>query len=281
MARVEVPIVMAADSSYIPYAAVSICSMIATKSPDTLYRVHILHTEPQLFGMEHLLSLSQTDVSIELHNTYDSISPYENQLYSKSHYTKEMYLRWWIGDLFPNYDKVIYLDCDTIVCCDLLQLYQEDISDASVGGVIDFATPSVCRRIENQLGLQAEQYINTGVLLMNSATWRRKKIAQHCVSCLNQHEPLVCPDQDVLNLVCQNSIKYLDVRWNAQWHHFWDRPDNHLIPPFDRMFDLAIHNPGILHFTSSIKPWNHPSAPCANQFWHYAAQLPAFFPCSQ
>lgn len=276
MTKIDIPIVMAANSTYLPYAAVSVYSMIDTKGPKSNYNIHILHTGSKPIGAEQLLSLARTDVTISFCNAGHLLSPYIDHLYPRAHFSKEMYFRWWIGELFPEYDKVLYLDCDTVVCCDLADLYREDIQNVAVAGVIDFATPAVCRRIFGQLGLSAMQYINSGVLLMNTAIWRSNHLAEACVSKLQQYGVLSCPDQDILNLICKNRILYLNSKWNVQWQHFWDKPDDCLEPPFLDAFCTALQSPGIIHFTSPIKPWNYPSFPYADLFWQYAIQLPFF-----
>lgn len=276
MSKIEIPIIMAANSTYLPYAAVSICSMIDTKEFKSSYKIHILHTGSKPIGAEWLLSLARSDVTISFYNVEYLLAPYMNHLYPKAHFSKEMYFRWWIGELFPKYDKVLYLDCDTVVCRDLAELYLENIQDAAVAGVVDFATPAVCRRISEQFGLSAMQYINSGVLLMNAAIWRSEHLAEACVSRLWQYDVLSCPDQDILNLICKDRISYLKGKWNVQWQHFWDKPNDCLEPPFRDTFFEALQDPGIIHFTSPVKPWNHPVAPYADLFWHYAAQLPFF-----
>jgi len=277
MENIEIPIIMAANSTYLPYAAVSIYSMIDTKEPQTSYKVHILHTGPKPIGAELLLPLARPDVTISFCNVEHCLADYMDHLYPRAHFSKEMYFRWWIGELFPEYDKVLYLDCDTVICRDLAELYLEDINDIAIAGVVDFATPAVCRRIAKQFGLSARQYINSGVLLMNAAIWRSDHMAEVCVSELRRHDVLSCPDQDILNLVCKNRIAYLNGKWNVQWQHFWDKPDDCLEPPFRDAFYTALQAPGIIHFTSPVKPWNSPLAPYADLFWHYAAQLPCFF----
>lgn len=276
MTKIEIPIVMAANSTYLPYAAVSICSMIDTKGPKSNYKIHIIHTDSRPIGREHLLSLARPDVTISFCNADNFLAPYMDHLYPRAHFSKEMYFRWWIGELFPQYDKVLYLDCDTVVCRNLAELYQEDIQDAAVAGVVDFATPAVCRRISEKLGLSAMQYINSGVLLMNAAIWRSDHLAEVCVSKLQQYDVLSCPDQDILNLVCKDRISYLNSKWNIQWQHFWDKPNDCLEPPFRDAFGTALQDPGIIHFTSPVKPWNCPSAPYVDLFWRYATQLPFF-----
>lgn len=272
----HVPIVMAANSAYLPYAAVSICSMAETKDSNTTYCIHILTSEEILAGAGQVRMLERPGISIRFCNISEYVEPFMNQLYSRAHFSKEMYFRWWIGEVFPEYNSVIYLDCDTVVCCDLSGLYCTDLGESAVGGVVDFATPAVVKRISRQFNLSAERYINSGVLLINSAMWRSESLVKLCLTCLSEYDILTCPDQDILNLVCDGRIKYLDSRWNVQWQHFWDRPDDQLEPPFRDMFFSALHDPGILHFSSRTKPWTHPSAPCANYFWQYARQLPFF-----
>lgn len=276
MTKIEIPIVMATNSTYLPYAAVSICSMIDTKGPKSSYRIHILHTGPRPIGAEQLLSLVGRDVTISFCNADHFLAPYTDYLYPKAHFSKEMYFRWWIGELFPEYDKVLYLDCDTVVCCDLAELYREDVQNAAVAGVIDFATPAVCRRISGQLGLSAMRYINSGVLLMNAATWRSDHLAEACVSKLRQYGVLSCPDQDILNMICKDRIFYLNSKWNVQWQHFWDKPNDCLEPPVLDAFCAALRDPRIIHYTSPVKPWNYPLAPYADLFWRYAKKLPFF-----
>lgn len=262
---------MASNNKYLPCAAVAICSMIDTKKSDTVYNIHILCTGVDADSAQKVLNLARQDVSISFHNISTTIAPYLKCLYPRAHFSKEMYFRWWIGELFPQYDKILYLDCDTVVLRDLSYLYQTDIGTAPVGGVVDFATPTVCQRLFEQFCLPAEQYINSGVLLINSIVWRSECLAEKCVFCLGQYDELACPDQDVLNLVCRNRIRYLDTCWNAQWHHLWDRPDNCLEEPFLSMFSSAIASPSILHFSSPLKPWNCPQTTYSKYFWQYAA----------
>lgn len=271
--RYVVPIVMASDEGYLPCAAVAIRSLIDTKKHDSIYHIYILCTGVSELARRAIEDMSQQDVMISFRDISDWITPCLAKLYTRAYFTKEMYFRWWIGELFPEYDKVLYLDCDIVATCDLSALYQTNLGGAAVGGVIDFATPAVVCRIAKQLHLQAEEYINSGVLLINTAVWRAEHLKDTCLAYLDRHEKLICPDQDVLNMVCRKRILYLNGRWNVQWHHLWDRQDNQLEEPFLSMFSFSISAPKILHFSSQIKPWNSPPNPYSNYFWQYAEPL--------
>lgn len=147
-------------------------------------------------------------------------------------------------------------------------------TDGGIGGVVDFATPKEVGRIERQLGLQADQYINTGVLLINTAMWRTEQLLDSCLKLLKKSPGLSCPDQDILNVICNDSIMYLEPKWNVQWQHLWDNPDDCLESPFQDMFLESIKKPCILHFTSSIKPWIFPPNPYVDIIFHYYEKLP-------
>lgn len=271
---VEIPVFLAANNNYLPYAAVTIKSMLETKKPETIYNIHILHSESQLYLKHQIMNFSRDDLKISFYNISESVAPIKEFLYTRAHFSREMYYRWWISQCFPKLNKAIYVDCDVVLAHDLLTLYQCDITDAAVGGVIDFATPSVANRIQQQLGLNAMEYINSGVLLLNTEVWRNECIADKCVALLKERKDLICPDQDVLNLVCSKRIIFLDPRWNAQWHHIWDKAENQLAEPFASMFSTAINDPWILHYSSPNKPWNCHEEKYSSLFWRYAQSIP-------
>lgn len=211
MERLRIPIVTATNDLYLPCAAVSICSMIDTKNIDTIYEIYILHTGLDAEKMCRVESLSRSNVLISFQNISALIEPYMAHLYSHAYFSTEMYFRWWIGDLFPQCDKVLYLNCDAIVFCDLTPLYKTELKMTAVGGVTDFATPAICKRIMRQLQLPAEQYINTSVLLINSSVWRSEHLLDVRLDRLKCFPMLSCPDQDVLNAVCKGRITYLNA----------------------------------------------------------------------
>ena len=73
-------------------------------------------------------------------------------------------------------------------------------------------------------------------------------------------KPLV-DDQDILNVVCKNNVKYLDYKYNAQWTFhlpFLRKRANEFIkmyPQKYKEFQNALDNFKILHYVSGTKPW--------------------------
>ena len=137
------------------------------------------------------------------------------------------------------YDKVLYLDADTLVTGPLDELWQTDIEGYALAG---------CRKT-NWQGLQEytetltagglPDYVNSGVLLMNLRYIRENLLDVAALREINTRR-LVMPDQDALNIACNTKIKTLDCKWNSS--------------PSCGIAD----EPKILHFTSDPEFYNCP-----------------------
>lgn len=128
-----IPIFFACDDRFIRYTVVSLFSMIENASKDRKYRVHILHTNASDEMKAKVLELANENFEI----SFDDVTPYLESIADKlpirHYYTKTTYFRLFIADMFPGYDKAIYLDSDTVVPGDISKLYDTDLGDYYVG----------------------------------------------------------------------------------------------------------------------------------------------------
>ena len=53
--------------------------------------------------------------------------------------SKETYARILIPELLPDFERLLYLDCDTIIEGSIVQLWKIDLGDALVGMVPDYS----------------------------------------------------------------------------------------------------------------------------------------------
>ncbi len=89
------------------------------------------------------------------------------------------YYRLFIPYLMRDYDKVLYIDGDTVVLEDLAHLYAADITDCYAGAVIDYniirdMSFSFRAHVQSVLGMEdTSRYFNAGVLLLDIAAMRR------------------------------------------------------------------------------------------------------------
>ena len=116
--------------------------------------------------------------------------------------------------MFPEEDRILWLDVDTIVTADIGRIF-----DTDMGGCF-FAACEEPKRSKPPF-----VYFNAGVLLMDCAKLREGK-TEEIIDFANK-ELLVCADQDAINLMCAGKIRKLSNVYNGT--HFCDAPLNAIV----------------------------------------------------
>jgi len=183
--------------------------------------------------------------------TIDNFDKEFDDLPTGFHFTKAMYGLLSLPKISSSYGlkKSIYIDLDTLVLCDLTELYDIDLERYFCGGVLDIHGHNP--ELINRLNLKQGFVINSGVLIMDiqkmsTIDWKIE------ASLLNEKGLIKWGDQDVINMILDEKIKQIDLKWNMQTGYFLHK--NPTIP-------------AIVHFTmwASKKPWfttfRHPYIP--------------------
>jgi lipopolysaccharide biosynthesis glycosyltransferase len=168
------------------------------------------------------------------------------------HITQAAYLRLFAAEfLDPGIERILYLDADLLVLDDLGPLWETELGAYAAAAVPD---PYGLGRRE-ALGLAADApYVNSGVLLMNLALWRREDLTRRlCGYVESMGDRLLFHDQDALNAVLAGRILPLDYRWNLQARML--RPRGRRATTDPGALARAARAPAILHYTSARKPW--------------------------
>ncbi|MFZ7129918.1 glycosyltransferase family 8 protein [Avibacterium avium] len=156
-----------------------------------------------------------------------------------------------------NIDKILYLDIDVIVSGSLKPLWDTDIEEYSIGACIDSYIEFKKPQYKRSISLEDEQfYFNAGVLLINLKKWRTLNVFNKAIEIAEKYKgTLYYQDQDILNIIFKNQVKYLDCRFN-------------FMPTLvDRIKKKAVLNPLekttmpilISHFCGETKPWHKES----------------------
>lgn len=180
------------------------------------------------------------------------------------------YARLFIQSLLPqDISRVLYLDCDTIVADSLGELWQTDLKDCFVGGVLDTLPDTVAK---TKVGLSEDMpYINSGVLLIDLEQWRKADLQSLFLNFLLSHGGHVHHhDQGLINGVCKGHVKVLHPRYNLTTNYLSHRYDilRQTNTPFysEEQISEAKSHPAIIHFTAGFltRPWcrgsRHPFA---------------------
>lgn len=260
-----IPIFFTIDDGYAPYLHVALISLIKNVSKDRRYKIIVVYQELNEENRNNLAKLVEDYPNFEMEfkfmkQSLDMITDrIENRLRS-DYFTMTIYFRIFIPDMYPEYDKAIYIDSDIIVPGDISELYDTDMHDNLIGVVTDGSVndvPELQRYMTESLGLKLGDYFNSGMLLMNMKELRNVHLAEHFLYLLNKyHFDCVAPDQDYLNSMCYGKIEYLDSCWDAMPNR--NKPE--------------IENPKIIHYNLFDKPWCYDDIQYQDYFWEYAKQ---------
>lgn len=247
-------IACAADEAYVGHCAAMLHSLL-TQNPNNETSVHFLHAPqfPLAFRQQLQAFVERNGGRITFHAIDDGCV---TDLPRAGRLPKVMWYRIFLPDLLPEVDRVLYLDADTLVLDELGPLWHTPMGNAYVAAVSNVFEPQFADR-PTQLGLEpAQEYFNSGVLLLNLAAMR----AAGCTATLvdyAQHGELLWPDQDALNVVLGSRRVCLHPRWNCMNSVF-------LFPQADDVFGAeAVHaaqtRPAIVHFEGPelAKPWHY------------------------
>jgi lipopolysaccharide biosynthesis glycosyltransferase len=168
----------------------------------------------------------------------------------------EMWLRCLLPQLLTDCERVLYLDCDTIVLSRLQELWEVDFNGASLAAV----TSPFNRGLRNwprTLGLpHARAYFNSGVLLLNLEQLRRSGAMEQALAFGRETQlELRWPDQDALNRVLWEQRLNLHPRWNVMTSMYRASATDHAYLQVERA--QAVRAPAIVHFEGAAKPWEH------------------------
>ncbi len=252
-------IVFNIDKNFVQHCAAVIHSIINThkntRIPIWFYIVYDSLSEKQIaqmktlvVGTSHQISFVPTDV-----NQFNQFPIGENTI--SAAISVSTYFRLFLSTLLsPNVHRVIYLDADIIVNDDIEDLWNIDLCDFAIGGVPDKYSNQQSNKLRCHIP-QQYNYINAGVLLINLDFLRSIDFTQKVTDYIkNYKERIFYHDQDVLNALLYDKIKYLPYKWNMMDCYLYKHPT--CDPAHIEEVKANQLNPGIIHFAGFLKPWN-------------------------
>ncbi len=259
-----VPVFLTITDDYAKYAAACVNSLIKNTNPERRYRVIIMFDHLSLKNRLRLRNLVSRNCAIEFHkmkyNLYMRIimKYCSTKTGSGDFYSSAVYLyRTFIPRLFPQYDKAIYVDADTIFAGDVGELYDVELGENLMAARVDpkvAAVPEFSRYVEKALAIPAKEYVNSGVLLMDLKKLRKFHYITKMTDLMKEFDAsLVAPDQDYLNVILRGKILHLPAEWNAQSGK-----------------EMQSKKVKLMHFNLSRKPWFHDDVEGGDAFWHAA-----------
>lgn len=258
MTRAPLRIVVATDERYVVPTAASVRSVIDTLAAGDTLDIAVLACDLGAASRERM-ALSWADPRCRVVFADVDVRRFARlpiTSAASSRLTRAAYARLMLGRLLPaDWDRVVYLDTDTITRRPLNALWDTDLRGNLIGAVQDDYIPTVASPhgipTWRKLGLPADlPYFNSGVMLIDVAAWRREDLGERALAYLDEHPgDISLFDQDALNAVVAGRWLRLDTTWNVTG--YWRKPDRRT-GAYANILDTA----AIRHFTGDGKPWD-------------------------
>ena len=253
----NVPIFFSCDKNYIPFLAVTINSIKANANTKTNYDIYILTKDMPQELIADIKELEQANITINFVEIASLIKDVSDKLDEvRDYYTQAIFYRLFIPRIFPHLKRAIYIDCDIVLLKDIKELYTIDLEGKTLGVVVDdvaLGNRDFIQYVEKAVGAYPNKYFNSGVLLMDLEKFRENKILEKFLDLLTKYHFLcVAPDQDYLNYLCRDLVKYLPKAWNRM--------------PIDNGYEGELN---LIHYNMFLKPWRY-DVMYQEYFWKYA-----------
>lgn len=261
------------DNNYIFLAGISMISLFENNRDVNDISVFLLGDKVSDANKKTLKSIAD-----KYNRTFEAIDvlPMDAfKTFASQRWPISAFIRLYAPQYLPkSIDKILYLDCDTIITKNISSLENFQMEDFAIAGVKD----CLCGLYKKNIGLQVDSpYFNAGVLLMNLNKMRTIKINQKVDIFLKTYtKKIIYADQDVLNGALHGYFAILPPAYNVMtlaFSHSFNEIEILRKPTIyysKEEMEYAVKNPAIVHFTTcmtNVRPWFENSAhPYAKEF---------------
>lgn len=280
-----IPIFFTFDRYYVVPACVAIYSLLKNASKEYFYQLFVLHTDlnERHFSKIKKVVSGYENAAIEFKN----VASYDVDAiqHGKSHFSKEIYYKLIVADLFPQYDRILCSDVDVVFERDIAPsyfLFQGD--DFYFAGVGEFLESNRMKAYGSDFSSEEleilKKEIGAGYMLINLDAIRKKGIQEKLVDFyIKNYDRLRLPEQDCITLVCRQGIKYLPLEYvvcntfystpNSELRFFKEYAEYRSDEESKSLFMKALNEPIQIHYVGAEKPWNSFSVARSERWFHY------------
>jgi len=269
-------VIYASDNNYARHVGVAITSLFDHNRTMEEMTVYLIDDGISEENHRHL-----DDVAEQYGRkiTYIPFEKYKEKLILNNEWELPIsaYARLFIADMVPDtVDRILYLDCDTVVSDSLEELWNTDMDGKTIAAVEDVASCVFWQ----ETGLEKQfRYICSGVILIDMKKWRETCAQTRLLSYLDSRQGVVRHhDQTILNGVFWNDCYMLHPRYDVLTPTFLMSYEN--LKAYFRLWDQyyskreiqeSVRKPAIIHFTSANigRPWENSAHPRANIYQDY------------
>lgn len=261
--RQKIRISMALDNNLVYPTLVSMASACANNNETNNTLVYYLLLSHN-FDKKNIEIFESLKLNYTVRINYYIIPPRFSRLRRWTSYTDCIYYKLLLPLILPNVERLIFLDCDTLIYKDLSEMYNLDFNGSYVLGY-PFHNPE---SLDNW-GIKVKNYINVGVMLINM-----EKIIKHNKDfdllqfSVKNNGKLFFPEQDAINVFFYPDTGLLPLKYGI--YLFGNITIfQKIVKKFLRVklneteLSEAIDDPAIVHFSCCFpKVWSKSTKNC-------------------
>lgn len=288
-----IPIFFTFDRYYVVAAQVALYSMLKNASKDYRYELFFLHTDlnekvqKRISRVIEGFPATAQFINVSAYNGY--IQKLEGEV--KAHFSKEIFYKLIVPDMFPQYDRIICSDVDVAYPGDISQAYFiEELEHCYLAGVGPILTNDRMKAY-NGKGYNTEELealkhaLNAGFLVYNLKLMREDDMQQKLVDFYMANYPrLMYPEQDCMALCCYPHIKYVSMQFNVLNIYYTMNAEQLTFFPDNfeyqgthaenvQTFKAHLAHPTIIHYIGPRKPWNSFGVPQQKLWFRYMREV--------
>ncbi|WP_185114200.1 glycosyltransferase family 8 protein [Chryseobacterium sp. CBo1] len=220
------PIVFTCDDFYFKYTSVVIASLLVNQNKNCQYEINIISEfisdENKALAEKQISKFSNFSIKFIILEDFDA-----GKFYLNSYMTVSTYYRFYIPQLFKNYERILYLDSDLIVDADISELAVMDFDDKLaicspspfIVDKVKAGNDEVFTREYFQEYLKMPDptlYFNAGVMLYNLKKMHEIEITEKFFNAIEEIKKPLLQDQDILNSVLSRNggVKMVSSKYN-------------------------------------------------------------------
>ena len=176
------------------------------------------------------------------------------------------YARCLFADVFLRLDKIIWLDVDLVFSGEGIEEFWEiDLEDNYIAACLDPTIQYVQWYDRDLYNTGTDEYINSGVMLMNLSQMRlegaNEEMADWLLHWMERQDKLRCYvyDQSLINFLWQGRIKLVDTKFNnsvlAALPEAEEAYRRYIADQGYNSPEESVSQAVILHFCGLLKPW--------------------------
>lgn len=270
---IRIPIVMDTSKELIYQTLITLSSLSENSNKENKYDIYILI--PKNFLIDYRLKILQ----IELKYRNINIKLIESEKpYVKFENYNSKFSKFFLHLLIPDYDKLIYINSETLVLSDLEELFNIDLGENYFYGFSSNDNNS----IYNNFNLSTEKRINTNVMLINTKKLSEDNRISELNNIYNDYKDNLNMNEKVMiNIIFNNETSILPAKYGMPNFNSVDaglKYNENLSENYryeTEEFIAAFYEPYILDLY--CKPWQFGNECKHHEAWWYYAKKNTFF----